>query len=313
MKYISVILFLSTFISCSLERNVEIDLPPYENELVVESYLEPDKPILLSLSESISYFELPGIDPVDLNRDIIINIGGFEIETTMQGLIDQGFITAEDIPGLPPTYNEAVVTVTHKGVVDTLENILYLVLDPRNDANNPYFKYYNFISRTPVIVDYDDPFYLSVIDLGQSRAVTGEATFLPPVAIDSTRLRFNTDNMASFETWLTDPPQEGDFYRVVMNRNSLYRRPFQTFAFNDDILTGAVVLGTGYDFESNDTIISTIFKIDEGYHDFYETFEDAVNANGNPFAQPTRISSTVLGGIGIFTALTHDRDTVVVP
>jgi len=312
MKYILNILVLLSFVSCDLERNIEVDLPPYENQLVVESYIEVGKPYLLSLSESISYFEIPGIEPIDLNRQIIISIDDLEFQTTVQGLIDLGLVTAEDIPGLPPTFDDATVTITHKGNVDTLENILYLIIDPRDNPDNPYFKFYNFISRTPVSLDYNDPFYLSVMD-NQSRVVTGEAKFLPPVPIDSLRLRFNTDNLASLETWVTDPPEQGNYYRRVLNRNSLYRRAYQDFTADDSVLQGAFLFGTGYDFEPNDTLISTIFTIDEAYYNFAETFEDAVNANGNPFAQPTRISSTVLGGIGVFTALTHDRDTIYVP
>ncbi len=312
MKYFPYILFLLIFTSCNLEREIEIDLPPYENQLVVESYIEPDKPILLTLSESISYFEIPTLESVDLNQALILNIDGFELQTTIQGLIDQGFLTAEDVPSLPPTFNDAEVVVTHKGITDTLENILYLVLDPRTDAESPYFKYYNFISRTPVTVDYDNPFFLSIID-DQGRVVTGEALFKPPVPIDSLRVRFNNSNEASLETWMTDPEPTGNYYRRVVNESTLYRRPYQVFSFDDSILEGSFVLGTANDFEQNDTLISTIFSIDEAYYDFSETFEDAVQANGNPFAQPTRIKSTVLGGIGVFTALTNSRDTIIVP
>jgi len=312
MKKIPYILFLLVFVSCNLERNIEIDLPPYENELVVESYIEAGKPYFLSLSESISYFEIPGLEPVDLNRQIILNIDGFEIETTLQGLIDQGILTADAIPGLPPTFDDALVTITHKGITDTLENILYLIIDPRTNPDNPFFKFYNFISRIPIVADYNDPFFLSIADT-QGRVITGETKFLASVPIDSLRLRFNDTNQASLETWLTDPVDPGNFYRRVLNRNSLYSRAYQDFSFDDSVLQGSFLLGTGYDFEQNDTLISTIFTIDEAYYDFAETFEDAVNANGNPFAQPTRIKSTVLGGIGVFTALTHDRDTIIVP
>lgn len=312
MKYFQFILFLLIFTSCNLEREIEIDLPPYENELVVESYIEAGKPYLLTLSESISYFEIPGLKPVDLNQSLVINVGGFEVQTTFQDLIDQGLLTEEDVPGLPPTYDDAVVVITHNGVSDTLENTLYLVLDPRTDAENPYFKFYNFISTTPVTVDYTNPFFLSIMDI-QGRVVTGEAQFIPPVPIDSLNLRYNTTNLASVETWLTDPEPKGNFYRHVLNKNTLYKRPYQEFSFDDAVIEGSFLLGTGYDFEQNDTLISSIYTIDEAYYDFSETFDDAVNANGNPFAQPTRIKSTVLGGIGVFTALTVDRDTVIVP
>ncbi len=39
---------------------MELDLPPIESELVVECYIEPNLPYILSLTESVSYFETGG-------------------------------------------------------------------------------------------------------------------------------------------------------------------------------------------------------------------------------------------------------------
>jgi hypothetical protein len=45
------------FSSCDLEKEVELNLPEYERELVVECWLEPGKPYRLSLTESVGYFD----------------------------------------------------------------------------------------------------------------------------------------------------------------------------------------------------------------------------------------------------------------
>lgn len=58
------IVFIALFVVfCSLflwscEKIVEIDLPPIESQLVVESYIEPNLPYILSLTESASYFDV---------------------------------------------------------------------------------------------------------------------------------------------------------------------------------------------------------------------------------------------------------------
>ncbi|MFK7907801.1 MAG: hypothetical protein AB8B69_21905, partial [Chitinophagales bacterium] len=84
MKYgtyfaVLLITFCSVFFF-SCEKIVEIDLPPIESELVVESYVEPNLPYILSLTESVSYFD----------------VGAFK------------------------SIGDATVTIEHLGIVDTL-------------------------------------------------------------------------------------------------------------------------------------------------------------------------------------------------
>ena len=58
IQYIGVlILFLASFTACNLEKEVEIVLPAYERQYVVECYLEPGKPFNLLLTKSSSYFD----------------------------------------------------------------------------------------------------------------------------------------------------------------------------------------------------------------------------------------------------------------
>lgn len=73
---------LATLTSCNLEKDVTIDLPPYEKQLVVEAYIEPGQPYKLLLTETDSYFDNIRI----------------------------------------PLVNNAQVLITHNGVIDTLKN-----------------------------------------------------------------------------------------------------------------------------------------------------------------------------------------------
>lgn len=50
-------LFLIMVTSCNLEKEIDIDLPTYEPQMVVECYLEPGKPYRLTLIESQTYFQ----------------------------------------------------------------------------------------------------------------------------------------------------------------------------------------------------------------------------------------------------------------
>jgi len=59
MKINYIVLLLAVIVvgsSCNLERNIELNLPDFESELVVECYLEPGKPMRAVISETVSYF-----------------------------------------------------------------------------------------------------------------------------------------------------------------------------------------------------------------------------------------------------------------
>lgn len=56
-KTVAILLISLGFLSCDLEKEVNLNLPEYERELVVECWLEPGKPYRLTLTESVGYFD----------------------------------------------------------------------------------------------------------------------------------------------------------------------------------------------------------------------------------------------------------------
>ena len=71
------------------------------------------------------------------------------------------------------------------------------------------------------------------------------------------------------------------------------------------------VLGTSYRFNPGDTVTATLYHTDLAYFQFRQSVRDARQANGNPFAQPSGIYSNVQGGVGIFTVLSGTNATKV--
>ena len=59
--------------------------------------------------------------------------------------------------------------------------------------------------------------------------------------------------------------------------------------------------------------VVTFFNLSEEYYRYLRSVRLADNANGNPFAQPASIKSNISGGIGIFTNLVYQRDTIYLP
>lgn len=81
--------------SCSSEKVIDVDLPQYESQLVVECYLEPGKPYQLTLQESVSYFSEPEL----------------------------------------PLIEGAFVVISHDGISDTLENAFHFDVETEKFAN----------------------------------------------------------------------------------------------------------------------------------------------------------------------------------
>lgn len=315
IKYLLPLLCLIALIAaCDLERDIDIKLPEYESEIVVESYIEPGQPLRALVTESLSYTELPSPTPLDENTIINITADGQQLpplalselrnligtDTTEMQLVE-GFVNFIELIGL---ISGATVTINHAGQDYTLEEGIYF------DFDN--IKIYNYGNPYIVPADYNNDFSIQATD-NQDRSATASTRILPPIPIDSIVYFFNSEDTASIQAWFTDDAATENYYRFMVHGSNLIDDLYQDATINDRFFNGDdVPLGTDFNFGIGDTSIVTLFHIDETYHDFYETYEEAFFANGNPFAQPAQILTNIEGGRGIFTALSYVRDTVII-
>lgn len=278
-----VLVFLAALLvgaaGCNLEKEVDLSLPEYDSQLVLECYLEAGKPFSALLTRSDSYFA-----PVATT--------GNDLLQYYQGLLVE----------------DARVEIVHLGDTIVLKN--ELVLDPVQ------FRFSNYSSSILVPEDYEHPFELRVIT-PDGRTITGSTRLLVPVPLDSVVYQFGavvTDS-ARILTYFSDPSDEKNYYRRMLHRNSLDSLADQDFATDDRFVEGQVVFGTGYDYGKGERVINTLFHIDRAYYEYYNSLVNALVSNGNPFAQPGEIQSN-LGGtadaLGIFTGLSYVRDTLLI-
>ena len=283
MKYssiVSALLGMVFFSACgNLEKEIDLDLPVYESQYIVECYLEPGDNFRLVLSRSVPYFEPFPTDPADFVSSILVD--------------------------------SADVVITHAGKDYILENeidVAYLFST---------FKVYNYFSPEIVPADYDNDFSLN-ITTPDGKTITAVTRILPVVPIDSVVVEFDEeqDTLARSLLYLTDDPTTANFYRRMYHINSLDSIPDQDFTTNDDFVDDRrLVFGSGFDLKEGDTIYNTIYHIDRAYFDFWESTFNAINSNGNPFGQPSAIISNLhgdAGAVGIFTGLSYDRVMTVV-
>lgn len=268
--------FLLFLVACNLEKEVNIELPVYDRQPVVECYLEPGKPFRLLLSQSYGFFDPFGLDSSFLSKTLL---------------------------------DDATVTIAYNNQVDTLYNQLSVELSPLKIFN---YTGQNLVPATPGVA------YTLNITMPDGKTISGKTTMLPFVPIDSIKVEWSPekDTLARMLTYLTDDPNQVNYYRRMLNYHSLDSIPEQDFLVNDRInTTNLIAFGTGYELVENDTVFNTIFHISKDYYDYVESVQLAVFGNQNPFAQPSPIKSNVTGSanpLGIFTCLVYDRDTTII-
>ena len=263
---LSLLFFLFAIAACDLEKEITVDLPSHESQLVVECYLQVGQPFRLLLTESSPFFD----------------------------------------PATIPFVDDATVVIRHNGTTYTLENELFL--DPLN------FRGFNYgLDIAPMA--FNEIYELEITDRNGNK-LSAQTIILDTVQIKELELLDREiDDKFSLLTRVDDPPQE-NFYRRTLHLGENIREGVieQDFSANDELIgaDSELVFGSSFDYESGDTLIAGIYHINEDYFDYLQSIQTAINSNGNPFVQPEVIQSNIEGGIGIFTGLSLDQETVII-
>lgn len=276
MKNILPILGLAFLAACNLTKDVDINLPEYDQQPVVECYLEPGKPFRLLLTQSYSFFDPFGLDSSFLNK------------TLLQG---------------------ALVTISYNGQTDTLANQLAFESSPLKIFN------YVGTKIVPATVGANYTLNIVLENGSTITGQTTMLPFVPldSVVVSWNPQR---DTLARVLAYITDDLSQPNYYRRMLHYGSLDSFPEQDFLVNDRISTNALIaFGTGYELTHGDTVFNTVFHMTKDYSDYVESYQLAIAGSANPFAQPSRIKSNVSGSanpLGIFTCLVYDRDTTII-
>jgi hypothetical protein len=262
--------------ACSLQKEVDLNLPDYQAEMVVECFMEPGKPLKLLLFESVAFTA-----PID---------------------------TANF-----PFVEDALVVISHDGVQDTLLNQFFVDIQD--------FKIYNYSLPTVIVPeDYDTEYSLYIRD-PQGRELTGTTRILPPTEITNFVANWREDSTASIDISWENILGQPDYFNFTLHRNNLLEDGVDStrdglrlaFTLDDRIGDGEDFrIGTFPNWEKGESAIATIYTLNYDYWRYLQTVDEAEGSNGNPFAQPGRILSTVEGGIGVFTGLSYIRDTLAI-
>ncbi len=248
----------------------------------------------------------------DLDKDIEVVLPAHESQLVVEAYLEPGqpyriavqesasYFDEPTVPLVP----DAEAYITHKG------NRIKLEYKPKLDERTGFI----YTHSSPKVMDGKpgDVYLLEVTD-GKGRKVTGNTTIMAPVPIDTIEWRYNKKDEALLLTSFQDDGTMPNYYRYMTHRDSLSAGTKQDIFTNDNLTNGKrITYGSGYDYNPGDTVIVTLFHIEKQYYEFLQSTSNSKDANGNPFAQPAKIRSSVQGGLGIFTNLAYKRKTVII-
>lgn len=267
----------------NFQKDINVPLPAYTNELVAECYLQNGQVPRLTITESVPY-------------------------------LDNGQAVAAGSVLLPLPNGQQVQLPADVSVKLTLPGGQVVPLQFRPGLDAATGKYYTHVGTTPLVAAAGQQFGLDAQDT-RGRHLTGKAVVPTFIPIDSVRYKFNSSadsSRAYFLTKWTDPGATTDYYRIMLHKGRPANNSETDSDISDRLFNGTPYAQvTRYRFHRNDTITATLYHVDSLYYSFRQSTRDARNANGNPFSQPSAIHSTVKGGVGVFTVLVSDKRTLI--
>ncbi|MCE2682985.1 MAG: DUF4249 domain-containing protein [Flavobacteriia bacterium] len=308
MKTAHSILFIGilSLIVSSCTKEVKIDIPGYEEQLVIDGNIETGMPPIVLISRSSDIY-------APTNLDAYLN--GFVSGAVVT--VSNGTKTVElteiCTDNLPPG-SEAMASAVFGIPIDQLASFhicAYTSFD--SDIWGEVGKTYN------LTVTFEGKTY------------TSTTSILQPTALDSVYWKTDdnyTDRGYSWAT-LSDPLNQYDAYRWEAKPISdpVFYKPFQPFT--DDQFFNGKTFDFSYENASNcngtyepaeyrcyyklgDTVVIKVSKLPRDVFEFMEKKYTQIYSSGNPFATPINLPTNIVGGaLGIWAGYSPWYDTLI--
>jgi hypothetical protein len=261
--------------ACLPDKEVDLKLPDYERELVVECFLEPGQPLKLLLFETVGF-----TDPIDSSS--------------------------------LPFVDDALVIISHNGIHDTLPNSFYFDIISQKFYNYflPAIVPFDYNTEYSLFIrDLQGREITGTATILPPPSILAFNADFDRDSMANVNIRWS-DNPATANYYNFSLHRD----RFVEDTLPETDDGLQfSFTLDDRVGNGEDFrLSSFFSWKKGQTAIATVYAIDEGYWRYVETVGEAQSSNGNPFSQPGRIISTVEGGLGVFTGLSYVRDSLLI-
>ncbi len=311
MKQVSwLILILALLPACTKE--VKIDIPGYEEQIVIDGRIETGFPPIVLISKSKDIYA-----PTDL-------------EAFMSGFVSGATVTVSN-GTVTLTLSEICTDNLPPGTEPYVSQILGI--DESELANVHICGYTTFDPQ--LFGEVGKTYDLTVIAEGNT--YTASTSILPPTQLDYLYWKPDGNLTTHGYSWahLSDPPGQYDAYKWEVKRinhdvfgNELdanFTEPWSP-VFDDEFFDGLSFdffydNPFGYDdgvlddyaglYAIGDTIVVKFSKMDSKVYDFMQKKYTQIGTAGNPFATPTNIPTNITGGaLGIWAGYSPTYDTL---
>ncbi len=258
-------------LSSCLQKQIDIKLPPFKSQLVVEGYLEKGKPFQVAVSQTSDFFSAPDLSKVFLAKATVIL-----------------------------SYNNVVDTLVYNPIPD-LQHLKWFNYNLKNKATVPLTvgtNYYLKVIDSMGRVVTAQTTWMDSVKIDSVKETFNQIT----AATKDTVFRVYFKDPGATQDYYR-------FVAINHTKNDSVR--VDNYASDQLLNGQTISLSTGRHYQKGDTCDITLYHIDNAYYTFLSTSESADNANGNPFASPAAIISNISGGTGIFTALPASHWRVV--
>ncbi len=300
----------------SCEKDIIVELPPVDAQIVVEGTIEPGRPPFILVSWSQGFF-----DPLDIDafnsyfiRDAEVRVNGILMEEACTGALPDSLL---------PILSEQT------GIA--LENLFVLNFCVySNPSSNPF----------AVLGEVGGTYNLEV-KVGD-KVLTSRTHIPQPIPLEELWYQTwaNTDSLGLIWARHTDPDTLGNAYRWFAKR--INQRPGDPqnrpkdlnfhapigSAFDDQFINGTTfefAYGRGRPanspqpednnaeagfFKEGDTVVVKWCTITQQAARTLRSFEQQIGTTGNPFASPANVVSMIDGGLGIWIGYSPSFDTI---
>lgn len=305
MKYIFSIFIVLILFSCSKE--VQIDIPGYKKQLVVDGNISTGFPPIVLLSNSQNIYA-----PTDLNSYLNGFVSGAEVfvsdGTNTVQLIE---ICTDDLPAGTEQYAEALFGLPI-AQLQQMHLCAYTSFDPN---------IFGQIGKT---------YTLSIQYEGKSYTSTTKIENPTPLDYLIWKPQPENQNIGYLYGFLQDPPYQKDSYRWEVKKisDNMFTKPFAPF-FNDQFFNGMSFEYASYNpmsyndtigipenemgfYHLGDTIVYRLSKLGTKEYQFFDKKINQIFSAGSPFATPLNIPSNIGGGaLGVWAGFSPWMDTVI--
>jgi hypothetical protein len=307
-----IVIVCVAFLVAACEKEIKINIPGYEEQLVIDGYIETNQPPLVILSKSKDIYA-----PTDL-------------DSFLNGFVSGAVVTVSD--GTTTIQLEEICTDNLPPGTEILASEIFGV--PVDEVDNYHLCAYTTFNPAmfgqvgkvyTLTVTYDEKTYTSKTHIGE------------PTPFDSVYWKpaEGYPNYGYSYVTLTDPPALGDAYmwqvkRINNNPDGTDMDAFfmKTYApvFNDEFFNGKTFdfwyenpmsfgdeieeVYKGY-YKLGDTVVIKFSKMDRYVYEFYEKKYVQMSSGGSPFASPSNMPTNIVGGaLGVWAGFSTHFDTI---